>query len=125
MENCSKLKLVIHPSGRKVSKNRRAKSPSVTRSEIKIIYTEHALDEMIAEEEMISKDEVRHVIFKGEIIEDYPDDKRGHSCLIFTMTPKMRPVHVVCSPKEDYLGIITTYVPAEDKCEEWGTLATS
>jgi len=30
----------------------------------KIIYTEHALDEMIAEEEMISKDEVRHVIFK-------------------------------------------------------------
>jgi len=61
----------------------------------KIIYTEHALDEMIAEEEMISKDEVRHVIFKGEIIEDYPDDKRGHSFLIFTMTPKMRPVHVV------------------------------
>jgi len=83
----------------------------------KIIYTEHALDEMIAEEEMISKDEVRHVIFKGEIIEDYPDDKRGHSFLIFTMTPKMRPVHVVCSPKEDYLGIITTYVPAEDKWE--------
>lgn len=64
----------------------------------KIIYTEHALDEMIAEEEMISKDEVRHVIFNGEIIEDYPGDKRGHSCLIFTMTPKMRPVHVICSP---------------------------
>ena len=62
----------------------------------KIIYTEHAVDEMIAEEEMISKDEVRHVLFKGEIIEDYPDDKRGHSCLIFAMTPKMRPIHVVC-----------------------------
>lgn len=28
----------------------------------KLIYTEHAVDAMIAEEEMISKDEVRHVI---------------------------------------------------------------
>ena len=35
MENCSKLKLVIHPSGRKVSKNRGAESPSVTRSDCK------------------------------------------------------------------------------------------
>lgn len=83
----------------------------------KIIYTEHAVDKMMAEEEMISKDEVRHVIFKGEIIEDYPDDTRGHSCLILATTPRMRPVHVVCSPKDDYLGIITTYVPAEDKWE--------
>ena len=32
MENCSKLKSAIHPPGRKVSKNRGAKSPSVTRS---------------------------------------------------------------------------------------------
>lgn len=84
----------------------------------KLIYTEHAVDAMIAEEEMISKDEVRHVIFRGEIIEDYPHDKRGHSCLIFAMTLKMRPVHIVCSPKEDYLGIITVYVPTEDKWEK-------
>ncbi len=83
----------------------------------RIIYTEHAVDEMIAEEEMISKDEVRHVIFNGEIVEEYPHDKRGHSCLIFAVTPKMRPMHVVCSPKEDYLGIITAYVPTEDKWE--------
>ncbi|MBA7650089.1 hypothetical protein ES703_57890 [subsurface metagenome] len=83
----------------------------------KIIYTEHAVDEMLAEEEMISKDEVRHVIFNGEIIEEYPHDKRGHSCLIFAKTAKMRPMHVVCSPKEDYLGIITVYVPTEDKWE--------
>jgi len=88
------------------------------KAKVKLIYTEHAVDEMIAEEEMISKDEVRHVIFSGEIIEDYPHDKRGHSCLIFAMTPKMRPVHIVCSPKEDYLGIITVYVPTEDKWEK-------
>ena len=85
------------------------------KAEKRIIYTEHALDEMMAEEEMITKDEVRHVIFNGDIVEDYPDDKRGHSCLVFAMTARMRPIHVVCSPKEDYLGIITTYVPTEDK----------
>jgi len=27
-----------------------------------------------------------------------------------------RPVHVVCTPKEDYLAIITAYIPS---MEEW------
>lgn len=78
----------------------------------RIVYTEHALDKMNDEEEIISCDEIREVIFKGEIIEDYPEDKRGHSCLMFSCTSKRRPVHIVCSPKEKYLGIITAYVPA-------------
>ena len=26
-----------------------------------------------------------------------------------------RPIHVVCSPKDDYLAIITAYVPDADK----------
>jgi len=37
-------------------------------AEKKIIYTLHALDEMDAEDELITTDEVRHVIFNGEII---------------------------------------------------------
>ena len=86
-------------------------------AEKKIIYTEHALDEMNAEEELISKDEVRQVIFEGEIVEDYPEHKRGHSCLMFTHTSVGRPVHVIRSPKEEYLGIITAYVPTLDKWE--------
>ncbi len=84
----------------------------------KIAYTEHALDEMNAEEEIISCDEIRNVIFKGEIIEDYPEDGRGHSCLMFSHTAKGRPVHIVCSPKEKYLGIITVYIPTADKWKE-------
>jgi len=88
------------------------------KAEKRIMYTEHALDEMNAEEDMISKDEVRQVIFQGEIIEDYPEDRRGHSCLMFGMSYKKRPVHVVCSPKEEYLGIITVYVPTENKWEK-------
>lgn len=86
-------------------------------AEKRIIYTEHALNEMNAEEEMISKGEVRQVIFEGEIIEDYPEDVRGHSCLMLAFTEKGRPVHVVCAPKEEYLGIITAYVPTEEKWE--------
>lgn len=82
-----------------------------------IVYTEHALNEMNAEEEIISKDEVRKVIFEGEIIEDYPEDVRGHSCLMFAFSDKGRPVHVVCSPKEEYLGIITVYIPTKEKWE--------
>ena len=83
-----------------------------------IIYTEHALDEMNAEEEIITPEEVREVIFKGEILEDYPEDVRGHSCLMLGFSHKGRPIHVVCAPKEDYLGIITAYQPTEEKWEK-------
>lgn len=83
----------------------------------KIIYTIHALDEMNKEEEMITTEEVRHVILNGEIIEDYPEDKRGHSCLMFGVSNNKRPVHVACAPKEKYLGIITAYIPSLEKWE--------
>jgi hypothetical protein len=65
---------------------------------------------------MISKDEVRDVIFSGEIIENYPEDKRGHSCLMLGISRKNRPVHVVCAPKEEY-PVIITYIPS---LEKWG-----
>ncbi|GMQ74993.1 MAG: hypothetical protein BMS9Abin01_0236 [Gammaproteobacteria bacterium] len=56
------------------------------------------------------------MIYIGEIIEDYPEDSRGHSCLMLGEGEGARPIHVVCSPKEEYLAIITAYVPSE---EEW------
>jgi len=87
-------------------------------AEKKIIYTIHALDEMNAEDEMITTGEVRYVVFNGEIIEDYPEDKRGHSCLMFGMPNSRRPVHVVCAPKEEYLAIITAYIPSLEKWED-------
>lgn len=83
----------------------------------RILYTLHALNEMNAKDELISKDEVREVLFDGEIIEEYPEDKRGHSCLMMGITNKRRPVHVVCAPKEDYIAVITVYVPAKNKWE--------
>jgi len=81
----------------------------------KILFTTHALDQMNSPMRMISKDEVRDVIIKGEIIEDYPDDPKGHSCLMMSKTGEQRVVHVVCSPKDKYLAIITAYIPNPEK----------
>lgn len=86
-------------------------------AKLKILYSAHAVDEMNDEDEIISADEVRQVVFDGLIIEDYPEDKRGHSCLMFAMTENRRPVHVVCAPKEEYLAIITAYIPSFEKWE--------
>ena len=32
-------------------------------------------------------------------------------------TERVRSVHVVCAPKEDYLAIITAYIPSADEWE--------
>ena len=76
----------------------------------KILYTIHAIRQMNSEKRLISTEEVEEKIYKGSIIEEYPDDKRGHSCLINGRI-KVRPIHVVCAPKDEYLAIITSYLP--------------
>jgi hypothetical protein len=65
---------------------------------------------------MITTVEVRNVIATGVVIEDYPNDPRGSSCLILGRGIEDRPIHVVCSPKPDFLAIITAYLPDRD---EW------
>ena len=83
----------------------------------KILYLPHAVRQMSHIDRMISPTEVLKVIEKGEIIEDYPEDVRGHSCLMLGHGANDRPVHVVCSPKEDYLAIITAYLPDSQQWE--------
>lgn len=63
---------------------------------------------------MISADEIRDAVLFGELIEEYPEDQRGESCLIF-YTKENRVMHVVCAPKAEYLAIITAYLPAPDQ----------
>jgi hypothetical protein len=41
--------------------------------------------------------EIREAIANGQIIEDYPDDKYGPSCLILGFTTAQRPIHIQCS----------------------------
>jgi hypothetical protein len=83
----------------------------------KILFLPHAVRQMSRPDRMISTTNIRTVIEHGEVIEDYPEDIRGHSCLILGFADK-RPVHVVCAPKDDCLAIITAYLPSSQDWEE-------
>lgn len=85
-------------------------------AEKRILFTPHAILQMSRPERMITSQEIRSVIEHGSIIEDYPEDVRGHSCLVLGSGTFGRPIHVVCSPKGEYLAMITAYIPNK---EDW------
>ena len=69
-----------------------------------------------------SFDEIRSSVLHGEVIEDYPEDIRGHSCLMLGWGKQGRPIHVVCAPKDEYLAIISVYIPDPERWEpDWRT----
>lgn len=84
----------------------------------KILFLPHAVSQMSRLDRMILTVEVRRVIEEGEIIEDYPGDKRGHSCLILGFGLDGQAIHVVSAPKDDYLAVITAYLPNEEEWED-------
>ena len=77
----------------------------------RLLYLPHAIRQMSRTERMIAPQEVQTVAITGRLVEDYPDDLRGHSCLLLGYGDGGRPIHVVVAPKDDYLAVITTYVP--------------
>lgn len=77
----------------------------------KSLFLPHAVKPMSRPDRMIRLDEVRKVIETGEVIEEYPEDARGHSCLLLGGGDDERPIHVVGSPKSDFLVVITAYLP--------------
>ena len=81
------------------------------------MFLPHAVRQMLKSYRMITTKDIRRVIANGEVIEDYPEDTRGHSCLILGIITD-RSIHVVCSPKEEYLTIITAYVPNKQDWED-------
>jgi hypothetical protein len=50
-------------------------------------FSQHAVDQSIVRH--ISVQELREAIAVGEVIEDYPTDKYGPSCLVFGFTLKL------------------------------------
>jgi len=73
-------------------------------------FSNHAVDQSILRH--ISVEEIREAFSNGEIIEDYPDDNRGPSCLILGITKLGRPIHIHCSyPSRPLIKIITLYEP--------------
>lgn len=73
-------------------------------------FSQHAVDQSIVRH--VSLDEVTDSLAAGEVIEDYPEDKYGPSCLVFGFTREGRPLHVQCSyPERPLVKIITVYEP--------------
>ena len=73
-------------------------------------FSRHATDQSIIRH--IQVQEIREAIDECEIIEDYPNDKYGPSCLILGFTRSRRPLHIQCSyPSRPLIKIITLYEP--------------
>jgi len=78
-------------------------------------FSNHAVDQSILRG--IRVQEIKEAIATGKVIEDYPDDKYGPSCLISGKTLATRPIHIQCSyPSRSLIKIITVYEP---DTEQW------
>lgn len=73
-------------------------------------FSKHAVDQSVLRQ--ISVQELREAIANGKIIEDYPEDKYGPSCLVLGFTRAGRPLHIQSSyPSRPLVKIITLYEP--------------
>lgn len=77
------------------------------------IYTHHTVIRTTSR--IISRREIEQAIACGEIIEDYPNDKYGPTCLIYGRTMVGRPLHIQVSLPPN-VKIVTAYEPDP---EEW------
>jgi hypothetical protein len=76
-------------------------------------FSKHAVDQSIIRHILL--EEFSEAIENGTILEDYPDDKYGPSCLILGFTKAGRPIHIQCtSGSREIIKIITLYEPDED-----------
>jgi len=77
-------------------------------------FSKHAVDQSIIREISIVEME-EAILGRSELVEDYPEDKYGPSCLILGFTKTGRPLHIQCSyPSRPLIKIITLYEPDPD-----------
>ena len=73
-------------------------------------YSLHAVDQSVLRH--IARRDVEDAVECGSVIEDYPSDKYGPSCLVLGHTRIGRPLHIQCThPVRDRIKIITVYEP--------------
>lgn len=87
-----------------------------------VLYSAHAIREMRDEEfGPIADAEVDELIFGGEIIEQYPDDRPYPSCLVYGTTHGRRPLHTVCAYDHENARafIVTVYQPNPEVWEDY------
>ena len=80
-------------------------------------FSIHAQQERLDED--LDVTEIEEALVQGEILEDYPDDPRGESCLVLGYAGT-KPIHTVVgwarkSPGARILRLITVYIPQSPK----------
>ena len=87
----------------------------IVRGEVE--FSLHAARQMVIRN--ISVQEIMETVLAGEVIEDYPNDKYGPSCLLFGRTVQRRVLHVQCThPSRPLVKIITAYEPSPSEWDE-------
>ena len=83
----------------------------------KYAFSKHAERERQADK--IAFVELEEALSQCEIIEEYPDDPRGPSCLVLGFFER-RPIHAVCAVKADpeEILIVTVYDPS-NRPDKW------
>ena len=76
-------------------------------------FSDHAVKRMIRRS--IDRMEVEEAVLRGEIIEEYPDDKYSQSCLVYGVSKAGKHLHVQLSLPAAVI-VITAYEP---DASEW------
>jgi hypothetical protein len=79
----------------------------------RVRITRHASEEMVAEG--VTLDDVYQAMSRAELLEDYPDHRRGACCLLGGRTRLGRALHVVSTTDLPLAVVITVYEPKPPK----------
>jgi hypothetical protein len=83
--------------------------------------TLHAEEERDTEQITIQEIEEALTSLTAEIVEDYPNDPRGHSALVLGFMKSGKPLHLVCSIHEETAIVVTVYRPDPGLWRNWRT----
>jgi len=88
--------------------------------EKKYRLTSHAEKERESDHMTLQEIEEAILSEQSELIEDYPSDPRGHSCLVLGFTRAGLPIHMVCGNlyEQEFL-VVTIYRPDPAQWVEW------
>lgn len=79
----------------------------------RVRLTRHAHERMV--EQGISLSETIEAATEADMLEHYPEHRRGPCCLLNGVTNGGRPLHLVCTTVQPMLIIITVYEPSPPK----------
>lgn len=75
--------------------------------------SQHAIRE--SAKDGLSDEDIEKAVLNGMILEDYPDDARGKSCLVCGPYGEDKYLHIIVGFKDNEMIVITVYIPEPPK----------